>query len=738
MQTATASQTSLSPVLDPSDGSTQLESRNLQKINAQQTNVLPKGSKYITPIVIIGIVATIVLVTATIFFAPGVLAIFLTFAAVLHGGILGVVLLGVAAGTASILVGGLVTFTVAKLILWLVCKPNTPENPTVHVVEQSDDQPETSETPHPEQATVELPQPGTPPDADAPQSEKPYAGAGTEMPETQQMSVVPQHLRGRNIGSDDIAVYGQAMCALTQAFSGQGSIKLKPVPSKPERSPSSPQSLEETRQKVADDSFGGTIPDQKTEPVKYAAFAAQVKLVTAKARQSSGSDSTEVEFVALTERKRSQEISEAAERVADTKKMQRLADEITARGTDGDALLARIEELDQLTVLETKAKEARTWEEGGQKLTARMQDFGTADPARIASLVEASGATLQTYNSSSGTLSGHDAAIAALCRDIESVKGAIASLPHLITRAEIAFTQGGYISQDYPEINGLLSKLNNVEALLDFAQFTPQIIARCNLEIERLPYKVSTTFRDLATCITNARENSARFNQAHNDAQNLFGILLKADDPRAAMLALRKLSIDVQEHEKRAPHKALGTLEAEIAELKEVLGGDEGASNLRALLTDLHCRSDAIGRQSIRQLLAEIERMSKRSALPEPVEILSPVTITEEQKKQMALLERAKQVDLNGISIDGLNEDLDSDEIDNYTEIVSLLLNLAKTGQLPLTNETLENNKRLANLLADTCPDDVPHEVLLPRLNAAINGANETLVAKAIFDGQPF
>jgi predicted lipid-binding transport protein (Tim44 family) len=80
--------------------------------------------------VLIGIVATAAVVAAVIFFAPGVLGLFLAFAGVLYGGILGTVLAGVATGAACALVGGLAGYGVAKLIQGLAQRANAAKNST--------------------------------------------------------------------------------------------------------------------------------------------------------------------------------------------------------------------------------------------------------------------------------------------------------------------------------------------------------------------------------------------------------------------------------------------------------------------------------------------------------------------------------------------------------------------------------------------------------------------------------
>jgi predicted lipid-binding transport protein (Tim44 family) len=697
-------------------------------------------------------------VTATIFFAPGVLALFLAFAGVLHGGVLGVILAGVATGALAGFIGGLTGHGIARLACGLLCAATASRNSKTQTDTAAKNEQKATEGPI-TSANSENSQA----QADAPVEDEQKATEGQTIPPNSgdsqsQPDTCPATSSAKD-GDTPVAVKAQA------GGDAQGSTRLpldrfffptdgtaRSVDNKDARSEmleriqrrvplrhvappvTTPLGKAQTQRElfaadVADRCFGGKVPDRATDPLRHAEYEARTNAAVAYAElQDAGKRAGAEAAVILSKEVAQQKYDATQQKIKALEAQQRIAAAMTEWEMDGDALRAKMEQLDRLIELNALARKLQGSIDVKRKIITELQLLGLNDPDDVAPLLKACNAMIDTYSPRRGMQISQEAADK-FHADISKFRQEVASLPNLVQFAKEAILSEGLKLEELPgleEFFELLVKPPTIEELSKI-KFNTTWSARLKSSEERFNC-LRETVEHMHSVIVNTRAAT------ETNSNKLFTMLTTVPDPAEFVAKLESLGKQIKQHANE-PEDAdqLDNLTAEIEKFRSEIGDEETIAGLENLRKD-------IGRQEIIEHLAAIEKYQKPSDAPAvDGEFVSTIANPQtEAGKWLAVIARREAGANQNILISGHGENLNDEEIAAYERIVDHLTYLAEKDQLPLTPELLAKSEwhELCELLHTANSGKVETEELHERINKAINARNPEALVQAIFDDE--
>jgi hypothetical protein len=685
---------------------------------------------------LIGTVITAAAITTSIFFEPGVLALlFFTSVCTLHGGVWGVALAGIVAGTAVSLVGGLVGYGIAKLIQGLA---NNAKAPEVHVTladlqaeEQQDENPsaapgqeQSEEPPQPDQLADQPP---------SPQDESVHENTLAQIAEEVTPGEVPEKLPDDS--SEPKVSHGGISPAALQR------VQLKKIPEKSPADLCKPASRRELlKQEVAAVSFDGTVPDKAVDPTAYAEYEARVDWAVAAAEAQDANDSALGTTIAqsLTQKGAQQKCDAARKKIEDLKIQRHLVTEMANLHMDGPTLLEKMRQLEQLRDLRARDQRLQESLVAENRIADGLQELDITDPQNVASFMKACNAMLDVYSPHCGTQIP-ETAKSNLFSAIHSIRRDISALPAKIQQAKEALTSEGKSPGNFPGINKVLSTLTDSPTHSHLRTIDHRMLFTCHQERKQLQFKNQGALGELLTAIEDVREKIMKIGAAKAEGiDELSARLFTAENPEEFLSKLKSLHDSMQSRPKEFTNKAeldaeLEKCRMEIERRYKEIGGDKTVEGVEKLLGDIGCRNDQEGRQIIGEHLGEIAKRQEPAAPPEAATGPTGTAKTEPQTEDGKWLALQKKYNFDRVRI-GTGADIAPDKIEEFKVIINYLVFLAEEGQFPLDPNLFEGDSDFARLASELNGGGATLDEVCRKTNEAIRARNPDLLMQAFFE----
>lgn len=667
------------------------------------------------PGMLVGIVVTSTAAVATIFFAPGVMAIFLTSASVLCEGTAGVAFAWTVVGIGAVFSGGGAGLSVMKVVKALTDRSSMLENPTpISAPLQPTDN--SQETPLEAKKINDKTQEQLP---DATQDEPPeplllLPAASTPTSELRQdptskgAGVVNQSIV-------DLIKLGGVTLRRIPKFQGLAMWELS---SKQLAMVSGQTRHESFAQRVREEHFGGAAPDEMTDPCACEKYKLLIKIAEHEATQVSNGGNLVLEdarnlgmdrVLALAASKRAYDESQKKlARIQCRDRLKAATEEMRVPIGDIPKIIQDLQRMEQLEM------DIRAFEDS-EKANAVLGTHGVSDLTTAERLRYAQEKVLDCLSPNNPKI-----ARASLRKHIDVIKGGMAGLSTLATS----------VSTELDKVKGLIEMCDTFDRLctVEIKHISSARMqagsdkgdARMLLHIKSFINLVEDVRNAIATVIPKKDSDSVEYIKwlvARNDPDMSIGVLMK----------FRTLP------KKQSTADRPDGLEQQIAELRDKLGGDDKIAKFKKLFASIDVRCDSAGQQTVREYCEEIEQAGRNAQLQSAAR-LDPKT-----SSGIWLMNAAKGAARanSELVIPGRDDDLDPCEIGDYETFVVLLTNLleANEGNLDVIRRQLFDNDPLATLICNNRGKDVENEESARKIIAAIIDEDARGLVKAFFGG---